>query len=73
MDATTGRPFAPVRQTLEIGGNSLPPLKESVTDLSLLFERAPVMESLHVLASERVWFELLANRSARVARPTLEI
>ena len=37
VDATTGRSFAPVRQTLEIRGNSLPPLKEPVTDFSLLF------------------------------------
>ena len=40
---------------LQIGGNSLPPLKEPVTDISLLFERAPLLESLRVLASERVW------------------
>jgi hypothetical protein len=40
---------------LEIGGNSLPPLKEPVTDFSLLFERAPLLESLRVPARERVW------------------
>jgi hypothetical protein len=44
-----------IRQTLEIGGNSLPTLKEPVTDFSLLFERALYWNLCAYLTGERVW------------------
>jgi hypothetical protein len=40
---------------LQIGGNGLLPLKKPMTDISPLFERVPLQESLRVLVSERVW------------------